>query len=171
MTSQSAPLMDRLKDIKALFFDMDGVLTNGQVIVMPDGELIRSMHVRDGFALKTMPRSGYVVAIISAGDSVGAVKRFEGFGVQHIRMSANPKIDHFHDICQKEGVQSHEVLYMGDDVADIECLKEAGISVCPANATIDVLPIVDYVTKHNGGEAAVREVAEMVMRAQNKWPY
>lgn len=171
MSSENGSLMDRLKGIKALFFDMDGVLTNGQVMVMPDGELIRSMHVRDGFALKTLPKSGYVVAIISAGDSIGAVKRFKGFGVQHVRMLANPKINHFREICEKEGIQSHEVLYMGDDVADIECLKEAGISACPANATGDVLPVVDYVTKNNGGEAAVREVAEMVMRAQDKWPY
>lgn len=165
------PLVEQLKDVKAFFFDMDGIFTDGSVTVMPDGELIRTMYVRDGFALKTICSLGFKTAIISAGFSQGAIKRFEGFGVNHVVMSSGKKINDFNTICEKEGLLPDDVLYMGDDVADLECLRIAGISVCPNDACVDVLPAVDYVTKENGGRGAVREIVEMVLRAQNKWNF
>lgn len=164
-------LYDKLKGVKALFFDMDGVFTNGKVTVMPDGDLIRDMHVRDGFALKLLHENGFIVSIVSAGYSVGAIKRFEKFGVQHIKMDSSPKLPDLLEIMEVEGLQDQDVLYMGDDVADLECLDKAGISICPNDAVAEVQEICDYVCKAKGGEAAVRELVEILLRAQDKWPY
>ena len=163
--------LERAKGIKAFFFDMDGVLTDGKVLVMQNGDLLRQMNVRDGFALKTLSRKGYIGAIISAGYSEGAVMRFKGFGLKEVHMNADPKLAVFNDILERNKLNASEVLYMGDDVADIECLKTAGIAVSPADASSEVLPYADYITEFTGGNAAVREVVELVLKAQDNWDF
>lgn len=164
------PLTERLKDIKALFFDMDGVLTDGRVLVMPNDELVRSMHVRDGSAMVRAIGKGFTLAIISAGYSEPAIERFKRFGLQHIYMNAKPKMPAYEEILEKEeGLHPSQILYVGDDIADMKCLYKSGISVCPNDACQDVLGICDYVTKARGGYGVVREVIEMVLRAQKLW--
>lgn len=148
---------------------MDGVLTDGTVQVMPNNELVRTMHTRDGSALNRAVKQGLVLGIISAGFSQAAYDRFENFGVHHIYMNAKPKLPAYKEILEKEGISASEVLYMGDDIADMQCLFASGIGVCPKNSCLDVLAMADYVTEKNGGDGAVREVIEMVLRAQNKW--
>lgn len=169
MNSNKYSIYDHLKGIKALLFDMDGVFTDGTVMVMPGDELIRTMHTRDGSALNRAVLQGLQVGVISAGFSQPAIDRFEKFGVHHIHMSARPKLPVYRAILEKIGIEPKEVLYMGDDIADMQCLHISGIGVCPANSCQDVLRIADYVTQHNGGNGAVREVIEMVLRAQGKW--
>lgn len=161
--------LNSLSNIKAIFLDMDGVLTNCDVIVMDDGELVRKMNVRDGYALKRAVDAGLTVAIISAGYSKGAEIRFANFGLQHIHMSVKNKIEVFNQIITDENITANEVVYMGDDIPDLECISAAAIGVAPNNASHEVLEIADYVTSKNGGDAAVRELIEMVLRAQNKW--
>jgi 3-deoxy-D-manno-octulosonate 8-phosphate phosphatase (KDO 8-P phosphatase) len=160
---------DKLKNIKALLFDMDGVLTDGTVIVMPGDELIRKMHTRDGSALARAVKQGYQVGIISAGFSQSAIDRFVKFGIQHVHMNARPKLPIYNEILEKTGLKREEILYMGDDIADMQCLHISGIGVCPKDSCQDVFGVADYVTEKPGGYGAVREVIEMVLRAQDKW--
>lgn len=159
----------RLTGIKALIFDMDGVFTNGTLIILPNDELVRTIHTRDGSALARAIRQGFEVAIISAGNSTPTKERFEKFGVQHIHMNVRPKLPVFRDILEKTGLKAEETLYMGDDIADMQCVYAAGIGVCPKSSCQDILDIADYVTGNEGGSGAVREVIEMVLRAQDKW--
>jgi len=166
---KDSSLYDRLINIKAMLFDMDGVLTDGKVIVMPNDELIRSMHTRDGSAMSRAIKKGYQVGVISAGFSQPAIERFEKFGLQHIYMDAKPKMPAYKEILSKTGIKPEEVLYMGDDIADMQCIHASGIGVCPADACQDVLGVADYVTEKVGGNGAVREVIEMVLRAQDNW--
>lgn len=169
MSLAKADFYDRLLGIKALIFDMDGVFTDGTLLILPNDELVRSIHTRDGSALARAIKQGFEVGIISAGNSKPSKERFEKFGVQHIHMNVRPKLPVFKEILSKTGLQAKEVLYMGDDIADMQCVYAAGIGVCPKSSCQDILPIADYVTSHEGGSGAVREVIEMVLRAQNKW--
>lgn len=167
--NNSPSFYEKLKNIKAMLFDMDGVLTDGTVIVMPGDELIRKMHTRDGSAIARAVAQGYQMGIISAGFSQPATERFEKFGIQHIYMNAKPKMPVYKAILEKTGLKAEEVLYMGDDIADMQCLYASGIGVCPKTSCQDVYKVADYVTENEGGYGAVREVIEMVLRAQDKW--
>lgn len=161
-------VIDKFKDIKVLVFDMDGVLTDGTVLVSPT-ELLRTMHTRDGSAIARAVKQGYELGIISAGFSQSAYDRFVGFGMQHIYMDAKPKWPVFKEIMERTGCTPRQVLYMGDDIADMQCLHAAGIGAVPNDACQDVLAMADYITRQRGGHGAVREVIELVLRSQGKW--
>lgn len=169
MNSNKGSIYDHLKGIKALIFDMDGVFTDGSIIVMPGDELVRTMNTRDGSALNRAVMKGFQVGVISAGFSQPAIERFEKFGVHHIYMNVRPKLPIYRKILEETGLKPSEVLYMGDDIADMQCIHISGIGVCPANSCQDVLRMADYITQNDGGSGAVREVIEMVLRAQCKW--
>ncbi|MBI3142112.1 MAG: HAD hydrolase-like protein [Bacteroidetes bacterium] len=161
-------VIDKFKEIRILLFDMDGVLTDGTVLVTPT-ELLRTMHTRDGSAITRAVKQGFELGIISAGFSQSAHDRFVGFGMQHIYMEAKPKWPVFKQILAITGFQPAQVLYMGDDIADMQCLHAAGIGVAPHDACQDVLAMADHITQHRGGHGAVREVIELVLRSQGKW--
>ena len=165
----STTFYTRLMGIKAFIFDMDGVLTDGFISLEKDGVMSRRFHTRDGSAMVRAVKKGFVFGIISAGYNQACEDRFRNMNVQHIYMNARPKLPYYKEILKLSNLKAEEVLYMGDDIADMQCIYASGIGVCPKDSCSDVLEIADYVCQNNGGQTAVREVIELVLKAQNKW--
>jgi 3-deoxy-D-manno-octulosonate 8-phosphate phosphatase (KDO 8-P phosphatase) len=158
----------KLNQIKAFAFDVDGVLSK-EVIVHPDGEMMRTMNVKDGYAIHYAQKIGYPIAIISGGKNELVRKRFQELGLTDIYLPSHNKIDDFKDFYFKYGLKPEEVLYMGDDIPDMEVIIASGIGACPKDAAIDVKQIADYVSDSNGGEGCVRDVIEQVLRCRGDW--
>ena len=160
---------EKLNNIRAFIFDVDGVLTDGRVLVTTSGEMHRSMNTKDGFAMKFALTNGYKIAIISGGTNEGVRDRFEELGVQKVYLGVHQKDDSFDDFVKENNLNSSEVLYMGDDIPDIPVLRMAGVSCCPQDAAIDVKEIVDYHSPIEGGKGCVRDVIEQTLRVQGNW--
>ncbi len=157
--------------ITTFIFDVDGVFTNSEVLVMENGDLLRTMNTRDGQAVKFAIDAGYNVAVITKGFSVGVRKRFELLGIPHIYDRLLEKTDAFNDYVRKLNLKKEEMLYMGDDIPDLVLFDKVGVSACPADAAFENLKQAKFVSSKNGGEGCVREVIEKVMRAQGKWNF
>jgi len=161
--------LERLADITTLIFDIDGVFTNSQMLINEEGHLLRSMNVRDGYAIKVAIKNGLRVAVITGGSSIGVTKRLKGLGIEEIYAGITNKKTEFEAILKRHELSRSEVLYMGDDIMDMECIELAGIGVCPKDAAPEVLQITDYVTAKKGGEGCVREIVQRVLEIQDKW--
>ena len=159
----------KLSQITTFIFDVDGVLTDGSVILESSGEMVRTMHTKDGYALQHAVKKGYHIVIISGGSSVMVKKRLEGLGVEHIYLGKDHKLPVLNEHLQKHNISVNQVLYMGDDIPDLPCLKVVGISSCPKDASVEVREVCDYISHINGGKGCVRDVLEQTMRIQNKW--
>ena len=162
-------LIPQMKEIKAFAFDIDGVLTKGDVLVNEEGQMLRSVNIKDGYALQHAVKQGYPIAIISGGKSEGMRKRFEGLGLQHIYLGQDHKEAAFADFLSKVNLQPQQVAYMGDDMPDLPLIQQVGLGCCPKDAAIDIKDIAQYISPNNGGEAGVRELIERVMKIQNTW--
>ncbi len=161
----------RLNRITTFIFDVDGVLTDGSVTLMPDGEQVRTMNIKDGYALQLAVKQGYRVVIISGAKSEMVRKRLNGLGITDVYLGAHAKLDTYKEYLEIYNVNPDEVLYMGDDIPDYEVMKQIGIPTCPADAVQEIKGISIYVSHHNGGRGAVRDVIEQVMKAQGKWTH
>ena len=155
--------------VRVIVLDVDGVMTDGGIIVTPEGEFIRKFHAKDGYALSYAMKRGYHVAIITGGRGRSLTVRFEMLGVEHVYTNCFHKIDALHELMQKLDVQAEEILYMGDDIPDIEPMLHVGMPVCPADAATEVVEASRYVSQFKGGEGCVRDVVEQVMRARGDW--
>jgi len=163
-------LFDKLKAVKAFIFDVDGVLTNNEILVTEAGELLRTMNVRDGQAIKWAIRAGYSVCIITGGRSEGTKKRLTDLGIEEYYSGIADKLPVFQSFLQRTGRQALEVCYMGDDIPDLPVLRRVGVSACPADSVPEVLDTCDYISPLKGGAGCVREIIEKVMKLQDKWP-
>jgi len=159
---------ERLKDIKAFVFDVDGVFSQDMVL-HTDGELTRHMNVKDGFAVKTAVDKGFIVCIISGGTSEAVRTRFQGLGVTDIYLGSHNKIDDYEDFYMKYEIKPEQILYMGDDIPDYEPMKASGLATCPADAVEEIQNIAHYISDKDGGKACIRDVIEQVLRAQQVW--
>ena len=159
----------KLEQITTFIFDVDGVLTDGKVLITSDGELLRSMNIKDGYALKRAVDQGFNVAIISGGTNAGVRKRLEGLGITEVFLGAHKKSNFLDDYCQKSGVALSEIAYMGDDMPDIPPLKAVGLASCPQDAIPEVKAVVDYVSHKNGGAGCARDLIEQVLKVHGKW--
>ncbi len=157
--------------ITTLVFDVDGVFTNGEVIVTEEGKFLRTMHTRDGQAINIAIDAGYNIAIMTKGFSEGVRKRFEILGVKHIYDKLSEKSVAFVEFKALLDLKREEILYMGDDIPDLSVYPLAGISVCPADGAPENLNRAMYITANNGGKGCVREIIEKVMRQQGKWVF
>jgi 3-deoxy-D-manno-octulosonate 8-phosphate phosphatase (KDO 8-P phosphatase) len=155
--------------IKAFVFDMDGVLTDGTVLVMPDGEWVRRMHIRDGYALQLAVKKGYLVCVISGSSSEPVRGRLAKLGVTDVFMHVGDKSACLQQFMQANNLQAMEVLYMGDDMPDLEVSQLAGLSCCPADACADIREKAHYISPFTGGMGCVRDVLEKVMQVQGNW--
>lgn len=160
---------EKLQDIKAFAFDVDGVLSGEMIPLYPNGEPMRMINIKDGYALHQAVLKGYPIAIISGGKSEAVRIRFESLGVQHIYLGAHFKTDNFNDFLLKTGLQASQVLYMGDDIPDYDVMKIVGIAACPKDAAPEIKSIAHYISHKNGGEGCGRDVIEQVMKVQGKW--
>lgn len=158
-----------MNDITTFVFDVDGVLTDGTVHVSPTGEMLREMHIRDGFALKAALESGYSVCIISGGSNEGVRIRLRNLGITDIYLGTPDKVETFTEYCELYQINPAQVLYMGDDIPDYHVMQQVGLPTCPQDASPEIKAISRYISHKNGGKGAVREVIEQVMKVQGKW--
>lgn len=158
-----------LQQIKAIVFDVDGVLSKETIVLDITGEPMRSVNIKDGYALQLAVKRGLLVAIITGGKTHAVRLRYEGLGIQDIYMGAAVKTEAYADLKHRHGLTDAEVLYMGDDIPDYPVLQQVGLPCCPADAAPDVKTVCCYISHRNGGEGCVRDVIEQVLKAQNKW--
>lgn len=158
-----------LNDINTFVFDVDGVLTDGNVIVTTKGEMLRRMNIKDGYALKTAVDQGYNVCIISGGSNEGVRVRLRGLGVTDIHLGVSNKIDQLEEYLDIYNIDTRNVLYMGDDIPDLYVMQKVALPCCPQDAAPEIKSICKYVSHKNGGKGAVRDVIEQVMKVQGKW--
>lgn len=158
-----------LPKIKTFIFDVDGVLTDGKILVTTDGEMYRSLDTKDGYAIKCALVQGFKIVIISGGTNEGIRNRFKALGVYDIYLGTNHKLDAYQDLIDNYNLNPEEILYMGDDLPDIPVMEKVGVGCCPSDAVSDVKIISDYISHKKGGEGCVREIIEQVLRVQGKW--
>lgn len=150
-------------------FDVDGVLTNGTLLVMPNGLMVRSMNIKDGYAIQLAIKKGYKVWVISGGNSEEVKERLERLGVEQVNMKVKDKKLLLETLSMTEGVPLEEILYMGDDMPDYEVMKIVGLAACPADACFDIKEIASYKAITKGGEGCAREVIEKVLKLNGHW--
>jgi 3-deoxy-D-manno-octulosonate 8-phosphate phosphatase (KDO 8-P phosphatase) len=163
-------VFDKMKAVKAFIFDIDGVLTNNAVLVTESGELLRTMNIRDGQAIKWARQSNYPICIITGGRSEGTKKRLLGLGIEAYYANITDKTTAFKSFLQLSGLLASEICYMGDDLPDLPVLRSVGLSCCPADAVPEIKSSCDFISEYNGGEGCVRDILERVMKLQATWP-
>lgn len=148
---------------------MDGVLTDGSLLALPGGVMARRMNVKDGYALQLAVKKGYNVIIISGGYSVEAQERFGKLGIKNVWMKVTDKLKVATDYLQQNNTDWSHVLFMGDDIPDLEMMQHAGVACCPADAVTEIKAVAHYISPIGGGMGCVREVIEKVMKLRNDW--
>lgn len=155
--------------IRLLLFDVDGVLTTGEVIMHADGSESKGFHIRDGAAIVWAQRAGLTVGLLSARSSGATAHRAAQLAVRIVEQGVKSKIAAYEQIIRDAKVDDRDVAYMGDDLLDLQVLARVGLSAAPADAAPEVRERVDWVSTVAGGRGAVRELVELVLRAQQRW--
>lgn len=158
-----------LSHVTTFVFDVDGVLTNGQLLISEDGMLLRSMNIKDGYALQLAIKKGYHIIIISGANAPGVPMRLKNLGISHLFFGIENKLATLKDIITPLQIGSHQILCMGDDMPDIAMMQWCGIAACPADAVSQVAEICIYQSPHTGGMGCVRDVIEQTLRLHNNW--
>jgi 3-deoxy-D-manno-octulosonate 8-phosphate phosphatase (KDO 8-P phosphatase) len=162
-------LLQLFKPIKLFVLDVDGVLTDGTILLLDNGEQARTMNIKDGYAIQLAVKKGYQFLIISGGKSEAVVKRLQKLGVQHIEMGIHNKLQVLQNYMQQLAVQPQQVLFMGDDVPDVDCMKAVGLACAPADAVQEAKAVAQYISEYAGGKTCVRDVIEKVLKLNNDW--
>ena len=162
-------LADKIGKVKVLILDVDGVLTDGRIVISEDGQETKCVNVRDGHGLKRRRRAGVEVMFLTGRKSRVVEHRARELGVERVYQGALDKLAVLQEILNSTGLSPGQVAYMGDDIVDLPVLRRAGFSVTVSDAHEDVLKAVDLVTKNPGGRGAVREVCEIILKVQGKW--
>lgn len=158
-----------MNDIDTFIFDIDGVLTDGAIHIAANGELLRNMFIRDGYAMKAAVENGYNVCIISGGSNDGVRTRLKNLGINDIHLGVSDKVEILKKYTDINNIKTERILYMGDDIPDYWIMQEVGLPTCPQDAVPEIKKISKYISHINGGRGAVRDVIEQVMKVQNKW--
>lgn len=158
-----------LKKIRALFFDVDGVLSTETIEMHPNGEPMRTVNIKDGYALQHAVKCGLKIAIITGGKTENMRIRYEGLGIKDVFLGVSVKIKKYNELKEAYGLKDEEILYMGDDVPDYEVMKECGLPCCPNDAATEIKEISTYISHREGGKGCVRDVVEQVLKAQGLW--
>lgn len=158
-----------LPKITTLIFDVDGVLTDGTVTLLPNGDQLRSLNSKDGFAFQLAVRKGLRICIITGGSSENVKIALGRLGISDVYLRVSNKIDTYDDIKVMYDLKDDEIMYMGDDLPDYEVMKCAGIPACPSNASREIKDISKYISDKDGGRGCARDIVEKVLRAQEKW--
>ena len=159
---------EKLNHINAFMFDVDGVLTNGDILLI-GGDIIRTLNSKDGYALQYASKMGYKIFIVTGGNSAEIKDRLLGLGVTEVHLASYNKMNVYSDILLRHELTEQEILYMGDDIPDYEVMNRSGVSTCPQDAVSEIKEIADYQSPFNGGKNCVRDVIEQTLRVQGKW--
>jgi 3-deoxy-D-manno-octulosonate 8-phosphate phosphatase (KDO 8-P phosphatase) len=162
---------DLFKNIKAFIFDIDGVLTDGSVLVLESGLQARRMSIRDGFALQLAVKTGYRVAAVSGSSPSPVIERLEKLGVKDVHMSVLNKSAFVSAYMEKHKLAKEKILYMGDDLPDLPVMSMVGLAACPADAAPEILELANYISPIDGGYGCARDVIEKVLRLNDHWHF
>jgi len=162
-------VLERFKRITTFIFDVDGVMTDGSIGIVPGLEYIRTMNTKDGYALQLAVKKGYNIAVITGGLSTPVVERMNSLGIQDVFQSVKNKIEVFNSYVKNKNIDVEEILYMGDDIPDYSVMQQVGLACCPADAVQEVKSIAHYISPAHGGKGCVREVIEKVLKLNSHW--
>ncbi len=162
-------VLQQFKNIKAFVFDVDGVLTDGSLIVLPNNIMARTMNVKDGYSLQLAVKKGFKVAIISGGNSAEVKERLNLLGVTDVYMNVSNKVEALENFVEKYQLQIQEILFMGDDIPDADVMKVVGLPCCPADSVDEIKAISQYISPINGGKGCARDVIEKTMKLNSLW--
>jgi len=158
-----------LKKIRAIIFDIDGVLSQQTITTDAAGEPMRTVNIKDGYAIQLAVKEGLIIAIMTGGNNVAIETRYSKLGVREIYMKCDVKLRTYEAFLAKHALTDEQVLYMGDDIPDYEIMSRCGCPVCPKDACHEIKQISCYVSQYDGGRGCGRDVIEQVLRAQGKW--
>jgi len=161
--------LEDLKKITTFVFDVDGVLTDGTVMASASGELLRTFNIKDGYALQLAKKKGYQICIISGSSGQATQKRFENLGLSNVYLAVKDKVEVFNQFLLENQISPDQVLYMGDDMPDYYVMQLVGIATCPIDAIDEIKQICHYISPRKGGDSAVRDVIEKVLKVQQNW--
>lgn len=159
---------EKLTKISTFIFDVDGVLTNGDVALI-NNEVVRTLNSRDGYAIQYAAKLGYKILIITGGNSTPVKDRLLALGATEVCLSASNKLHVYDTLKAQYELSDDEILYMGDDIPDYHVMKKVGVATCPQDAAVEIKKISDYQSPYNGGRYCVRDVIEQTLRVQEKW--
>lgn len=162
-------MLEKFKHITTFVFDVDGVLTNGRLLVLPGGVMARSMNIKDGYAMQLAIKKGYRVLLISGGNSAEVTERLHKLGITEIWMQVSDKAVVLNNFMLEQNIAQESVLFMGDDIPDLQAMKLAGIVCCPEDAVQEIKEISHYISHLKGGEGCARDVIEKVMKLRGSW--
>jgi len=159
---------EELNNVTTFIFDVDGVLTNGKVMIFKD-EVVRTLNTKDGYAIQYASKKGYRIFVITGGNSVEVKERLLSLGCQEVVLCSANKIETYNELKAKYNFTDNEVVYMGDDIPDYEVMKTVGLATCPQDAAMEIKAICHYQSPFNGGENCARDIIEQTLRVQEKW--
>ena len=165
----SMNILDQFKQITTFVFDVDGVLTDGTLFVFDDGQFVRRMSIKDGFALQLAVKKGYRVVIISGGASDAVTQRLNRLGINDVFMQVTNKKGKLTEYAQQHSLKWSEVLFMGDDIPDFEVMEQVGLPCAPSDAATEIKQIAKYISLLPGGQGCAREVIEKVLKLNGHW--
>jgi len=156
-------------DVKAFVFDIDGVLTDSRIMVMENGQMVRTMNTRDGYAIQYAVKNGYIIGIISGGKSEPTRERLTKLGIHNVYLGISDKLDSLKEFMHIHELKYDNILYMGDDMPDYEVMQKCGIPCCPKDSVQEIKDLSVYISDKTGGDGCVRDVIEQVMKIHKKW--
>lgn len=162
-------ILSKFKKIRCIVLDVDGVLTDGTIMVTESGEFLRSFNVKDGYAIQLAVKRGIKVFVISGGQSEGVFERMKRLGVDQIHLGISNKLSLLQKISSSERLKPDEILFVGDDIPDLESMRWCGVSVCPADAAEDIKKISSFISPFKGGKGVVRDIIEKILKLQDNW--
>lgn len=158
-----------LNDVKAFAFDVDGVLSSNCIPMDSQGNPIRMVNIKDGYAIQLAIRLGYPIAIITGAKTESIRHRYTALGVKDIYLGASQKLEQFADFLSRNQLDAKDILYMGDDIPDYQVMKLCGVATCPLDAAYEIKSISHYISDKCGGAGCVRDVIEQTLKVQNQW--
>ena len=164
-------VLEDFRKVTTFVFDVDGVLTDGSVLLLENGLQARQMNIKDGLALQMAVKNGYKVIIVSGAASEPVINRFRYLGIDEIHLGVKDKLNFLQNFIEQNGLSWDEILFMGDDLPDLLVLAKAGVSCCPADAAVEVKKISKYISTQKGGNGCVRDVIEKVLKLNSHWHY
>ena len=158
-----------LSKIRAIFFDVDGVLSCETITQHPNGEPMRTVNIQDGYAMQHAVKCGLLLAIISGGKTEAVAKRYHGLGITEVHLGVKVKLLLYNELKEKYKLSDEEIAYVGDDIPDYEVLTKCGLPCCPSDAAPEIKDVCTYISHKEGGKGCARDILEQILKTQNLW--
>lgn len=158
-----------LSKIRAIFFDVDGVLSCETITQHPNGEPMRTVNIKDGYAMQHAVKCGLLLAIISGGKTEAVAKRYHGLGITEVHLGVKVKLQLYNELKEKYKLSDEEIAYVGDDIPDYEVLTKCGLPCCPSDAAPEIKDVCTYISHKEGGKGCARDILEQILKTQNLW--